>query len=96
MVKRIFQTLSRIPAPVVILFVCIIAYGPLIPFLGFYWDDLPNMWVYHMFGADGYITYAANHRPFSAWVFILTTPILGESPLGYHLLALIQIGRAHV
>jgi hypothetical protein len=89
MVKRIFQTLSRIPAPVVILFVCIIAYGPLIPFLGFYWDDLPNMWVYHMFGADGYITYAANHRPFSAWVFILTTPILGESPLGYHLLALI-------
>ena len=89
MLKRIFRALERVPAPLVILVVCIIAYGPLIPFLGFYWDDLPNMWVYHMFGPDGYITYASNHRPFSAWVFILTTPILGESPLGYHVLALL-------
>jgi hypothetical protein len=89
MVKRIIQVLQHIPTPVVILFICIIAYGPLIPFLGFYWDDLPNMWVYHMFGPGGYITYASNHRPFSAWVFILTTSILGESPLGYHLLALV-------
>ncbi|MGB8253112.1 MAG: hypothetical protein WCF08_07830, partial [Anaerolineaceae bacterium] len=42
-----------------------------------------------MFGPQGYISYASNHRPFSAWVFILTTPILGESPLGYHVLSLI-------
>jgi NADH:ubiquinone oxidoreductase subunit 6 (subunit J) len=89
MLKRFSRALERVPAPLVILFVCIIAYGPLIPFLGFYWDDLPNMWVYHMFGAGGYITYASNHRPFSAWVFILTTPILGESPLGYHILSLL-------
>jgi len=89
MLKRFFRILERVPTPLVILFACIIAYGPLIPFLGFYWDDLPNMWVYHMFGAGGYITYASNHRPFSAWVFILTTPILGETPLGYHVLALL-------
>jgi hypothetical protein len=89
MLKRFFRALERVPAPLVILFICIIAYGPLIPFLGFYWDDLPNMWVYHMFGPGGYVSYASNHRPFSAWVFILTTPILGESPLGYHVLALL-------
>jgi hypothetical protein len=89
MVNRIIRVLQRVPAPVVILFICIIAYGPLIPSLGYYWDDLPNMWVYHMFGPAGYISYASNHRPFSAWVFILTTTLFGESPLGYHLLALI-------
>lgn len=89
MFKNILQKLERVPVPLILFFACIIAYGPLIPFLGFYWDDLPNMWVYHMFGSQGYITYASNHRPFSAWVFILTTPILGESPLGYHVLSLI-------
>src|SRR5512137_2688498 len=47
------------------------------------------MWVYHMFGAGGFITYASNHRPFSAWVFILTTFFLGESPIYYHILALV-------
>jgi hypothetical protein len=89
MVNRMFQALQRVPPPVVMLFICLIAYGPLLPTLGFFWDDLPNMWVYHMFGPGGYISYASNHRPFSAWVFILTTSILGESPLGYHILALV-------
>jgi hypothetical protein len=86
---RALRALGRIPVPLVLFFICILAYSPLIPFLGYYWDDLPNMWVYHMFGPGGYITYASNHRPFSAWIFILTTPILGESPLGYHILALL-------
>ncbi len=89
MVNRMFQVLQRVPPPVVILFICLIAYGPLLPTLGYFWDDLPNMWVYHMFGPGGYISYASNHRPFSAWVFILTTSILGESPLGYHILAFV-------
>ncbi len=89
MMKKALQTMGRIPFPVILFFVCILAYGPLIPFLGFYWDDLPNMWVFHMFGPSGFITYASNHRPFSAWVFLLSNPILGESPLGYHILALI-------
>ena len=89
MVNRVLQVLQRVPPPVVILFICLVAYGPLLPTLGYFWDDLPNMWVYHMFGPGGYISYASNHRPFSAWVFILTTSILGESPLGYHILALV-------
>ncbi|MGA9396664.1 MAG: hypothetical protein WBV22_00265 [Anaerolineaceae bacterium] len=89
MLKKVLRSLERVPVPLILFFACVIAYGPLIPFLGFYWDDLPNMWVYHMFGPQGYISYASNHRPFSAWVFILTTPILGESPLGYHVLSLI-------
>ncbi|MBN2258264.1 MAG: hypothetical protein JW704_10645 [Anaerolineaceae bacterium] len=43
-----------------------------------------------MFGPGGYISYNSNHRPFSAWVFIVTTYFLGESPLGYHILALLM------
>jgi hypothetical protein len=89
MLKKGLLLFKQIPVPLGLFFICLLAYGPLIPFLGFYWDDLPNMWVYHMFGPQGYISYASNHRPFSAWVFILTTPILGETPLGYHVLALI-------
>jgi hypothetical protein len=89
MFNRLLRALQHVPVPVGIFIICLIAYSPLISSLGFYWDDLPNMWVYHMFGPGGYITYASNHRPFSAWVFILTTSILGESPLGYHILALV-------
>ena len=71
-----------------IFFLTVIAYGLLIPFLGFYWDDLPYLYQLSAFGPAGFPEYVASDRPFSAWLFMVTTWLFRFEPLGYHLLAL--------
>jgi len=71
------------------LVVCVLAYGLLIPTLGYYWDDWPYAWINHMYGPSGYPDYVALDRPYSAWIFMLLTSILGEQPLGYHISAML-------
>ena len=66
---------------------CVLCYGILIPFLGFYWDDLPYLFQYHSFGLAGFPEFVASDRPFSAWIFMLTTGLFKFNPVGYHLLA---------
>ena len=68
-------------------FLCVLCYGILIPFLGFYWDDLPYLFQYHSFGISGFPEFVSSDRPFSAWIFMLTTGLFKFNPLGYHLLA---------
>ena len=70
-------------------FLCIVCFGLLIPLLGFYWDDLPYIYHYHTFGPAGFPEYVSFDRPFSAWIFMLTTSLFGYHPIGYHLLALL-------
>lgn len=65
-----------------------LCFGILIPKLGFYWDDLPYLYQYAAFGPDGFSEFVASDRPFSAWIFSLTTFLFGFNPIGYHLLAL--------
>jgi hypothetical protein len=66
---------------------CILCFGILIPFLGFYWDDLPYLYQLHVFGTSGFPAYVAYDRPFSAWLFMITTGLFKFNPLGYHLFA---------
>jgi len=80
---------SPLAAPICLLVVCILAYGLLIPSLGYYWDDLPYALVYHRIGPGGYPAFVAADRPFSAWVFMGLTWLLGEQPLGYHIFGLL-------
>ncbi|MFQ5923650.1 MAG: hypothetical protein ACE5M4_12480, partial [Anaerolineales bacterium] len=40
--------------PVILLLVAAVAYGPLIPWLGFYWDDWPKAWFLHTLGPSGF------------------------------------------
>lgn len=70
-----------------IFFLCFLSYGILIPALGFYWDDLPILFLYKTFGAAGFPEFLASDRPFSAWNFMLTTSLFHFNPLGYHILA---------
>ncbi len=72
-----------------LLFLCILCYGILIPYLGFYWDDLPYLFQFHSFGLTGFPDFVASDRPFSAWIFMLTTGLFRFNPVGYHLLALL-------
>jgi hypothetical protein len=68
---------------------CVLCYGILIPFLGFYWDDLPYLFQYHSFGLAGFPEFVASDRPFSAWIFMLTTGLFKFNPIGYHLFAFV-------
>lgn len=72
-----------------IFLLALLCYGLLIPFLGFYWDDLPYLYQLSAFGPGGFPEYVASDRPFSAWIFMLTTWLFSFEPIGYHLLAFI-------
>ncbi len=72
-----------------ILALSILSFGILIPTLGFYWDDLPYLFQYSAFGPAGFPDYVASDRPFSAWIFSLTTAVFGYQPLYYHILILV-------
>ena len=70
-----------------LLLLCILCYGILIPFLGFYWDDLAYLYQLHSFGPTGFPEFVASDRPYSAWIFMLTTGVLKFNLLGYQLLS---------
>jgi hypothetical protein len=75
--------------PLMLLFVSFLSYGLLIPWLGFYWDDWPAVWVSHSLGSAGLREYVATDRPFQGWLLSLTTSLFGVAPLQWHFLALL-------
>lgn len=77
-------------APFAILVFLIVSFGVLIPSLGFYWDDWPMIWLGHLTGTSGYIDALAGDRPFLAGIYLLTTSILGSTPISWHILALLS------
>ena len=82
-------THSPFAVPLFLLVICGLAYGLLIPDLGFYWDDLPYALIYQRFGPGGYPDFVASDRPHSGWIFMGLTWLLGEQPLGYHIFGLL-------
>ncbi|MFC1878741.1 hypothetical protein ACFLZW_02395 [Chloroflexota bacterium] len=75
--------------PFALLGLCWISYGLFIHRLGFYWDDWPSIWFYHNFGAESYLSGFSVDRPLLAWVFILTTSLMGESVLAWQIFAML-------
>ena len=76
-------------APLALLLLCFLAFGALIPLLGFYWDDWPAIWYLHFFGASSFKDGFAIDRPLLAWVFRLTTPLVGEAPWAWQTFAIL-------
>jgi hypothetical protein len=74
--------------PLALLILCVVSFGLLIPYLGFYWDDWAKILVARLYGLAGYWQYYAEDRPLSAWTHIFFTPILGARPLGWHVFTL--------
>ncbi len=72
-----------------ILGLTVFAHGLLLPWLGFYWDDLPKSWFLHLLGPMGFWKVYQVDRPFLPWIYMLTTPLLGESPAGWQVLGLV-------
>lgn len=87
-VHRLLSGVARLSAcfPLALLLICAAAYGPLLYCLGFYWDDWPSIWFLHAFGPGSFRQGFAADRPLLAGVFMLTTALVGESPLGWQVL----------
>ena len=75
--------------PWLLLGICILAFGLLITELGFYWDDWQVIYLAHTRGVDAYWAFYQYDRPLSAWTYILEVPILGTTPLYWHILTLL-------
>lgn len=86
MFQRVFSSRT---VPLVLAGLVLLSYGLYIGWFGFYGDDWIYIYNYHVLGAGGFGDFVAADRPFSAWIYALTTPVFGESALPYHVLLLV-------
>jgi len=69
--------------PFSLLILAILSYGILIPWLGFYWDDLPSIWFLHFLGPSGFEEVFSSDRPLLGQLFRLSSSLLGENPMAW-------------
>ncbi|MDO9300862.1 MAG: hypothetical protein Q7T89_05735, partial [Anaerolineales bacterium] len=80
--------MKKIHPALTLLIAAILAYGLLIPQLGFYWDDLPMSWIRYQLGADAMTKYFSTNRPIWALLYQVTTRILPHDPIYWQVFAL--------
>jgi len=80
--------MKRIHPVLTLLIVAVLAYGLLIPQLGFYWDDLPMSWIRYQLGAEAMTRYFSTNRPVWALLYQVTTSILPQVPIYWQVFAL--------
>jgi hypothetical protein len=80
--------MKKIHPSITLLITAILAYGLLIPQLGFYWDDLPMSWIRYQLGAEAMTKYFSTNRPVWALLYQVTTRILPHIPIYWQVFAL--------
>ena len=75
--------------PLALLVLCLLVFGPLVFWLGFYWDDWPTVWYQHVLGPAGFQQVFAIDRPLLGAIFAFTTTLLGASPLAWQIFAIL-------
>src|SRR5262245_3280165 len=76
--------------PSLILFVvAFLAYGLLMPQLGFYWDDLPMTWIRYQMGPEAQTDYFSTNRPVWGVLHRLTTSVIPQVPIYWQIFALL-------
>ncbi|MDZ4158506.1 MAG: hypothetical protein U1B80_01840, partial [Anaerolineaceae bacterium] len=65
--------------PLVLLGLCGLSYGLLIPRLGFYWDDWVFVWIAEKLGDAGLERYFSTNRPYWGLIYRLTTTLMNTS-----------------
>jgi hypothetical protein len=80
---------DRFSTPIFLLVLCYLAFGILIPSLGFYWDDWPMIWFAKTQGALGFPAAFSGDRPFLAMIYVLTTSVLKIVPYQWQILGLL-------
>ncbi|HZW03690.1 MAG TPA: hypothetical protein VFF68_07180 [Anaerolineaceae bacterium] len=74
--------------PLILLLTTAIAYGYLLPKMGFYWDDWMAVFLGRFQDAEIFTSYYAYDRPFSAWTYLLAVPVLGANPIPWQVLTI--------
>ena len=75
--------------PFIFALTTILAYGLLLPFTGFYWDDWPFAWIAKFLGPREFIPAFSGFRPFLGPIFFATTSLIPPDPLLWQIFALI-------
>ncbi len=85
-----FTTLRDSPfVPAVLLaLISVLAYGVLLPQMGFYWDELPISWIRYELGPEALTRYFSTNRPVWGLLYQLTTRILPQIPIYWEIFAL--------
>lgn len=77
-------------APWVLLGACILAFGLLIPKLGYFQDDWNYVFNSYVFGPKGILDFLNyDGRPVASWVYILGFATLGYKPIFWHIAILL-------
>ncbi len=69
--------------------VTLLAYGLLLPFTGFYWDDWPFAWIAKFLGPAEFIPAFSGVRPFLGPIFFVTTSLIPPVPIYWQAFALV-------
>jgi hypothetical protein len=85
--KKFFS--STWAVAVALLAICILSYGLVIPTTGLYMDEWYELWFAKMYGPLEFIRFFSFDRPFMAGIYILINPLLGQSPLVWHIFGLL-------
>ena len=81
--------MKRLHPSLALLLTAILAYGILIPSLGFYWDDLPMSWIPYVLGPEAMTRYFSTNRPVWGLLYQVTTRILPHVPIYWQIFALL-------
>lgn len=73
----------------ILLATAILAYGLLIPKLGFYWDDLPISWIRYELGPAALAEYFSAKRPTWSYLYQITSTLLPQVPAYWQIFALL-------
>jgi len=85
--RRFFESTRAIP--VLFAVITVLAYGLLLPFTGFYWDDWPFAWIAKFLGPAEFFPAFAQFRPFLSPIFFVTTSLIPINPLAWQIFALV-------
>lgn len=75
--------------PLFVFGLCLITFGIMLPFVGFYWDDWPAVLIARQFHVSEFWRYFQDERPLSAWTYQLFAPLLRGNPLGWQAFSLL-------
>jgi len=81
--------MKRLYPPILLLIIAILAYGLLIPQMGFYWDDLPISWIRYQLGPEALTQYFSMNRPVWGVLYQLTTRIISQVPVHWQIFAIL-------
>ena len=82
--------MRRLRPIVVLLGVAILAYGLLIPQMGFYWDELPMSWIRSELGPAAMTRYFSTNRPVWGLLYQVTTRLLPQIPIYWQVFGLLS------